>query len=59
MISKQKMASNVITVLLAQCISIVVSFILGLVVPKYIDEYQYAYWQTFILYFGYIGIVPE
>ena len=58
MISKQKMASNVITVLLAQCISIVVSFILGLVVPKYIDEYQYAYWQTFILYFGYIGIVP-
>lgn len=58
MISRKKMASNVITVLLAQCISIIVSFVLGLVVPKYIDEYQYAYWQTFVLYFGYIGVVP-
>lgn len=57
MISKHKMASNVIIVLLAQLVSIIVSFILGLVVPKYIDEYQYAYWQTFVLYFGYIGVV--
>lgn len=58
MTSKQRMASNVLVVLLAQCISIAVSFVLGLIVPKYIDEYQYAYWQTFVLYFGYIGVVP-
>ncbi len=29
---------------------------MGLIVPKYIEINQYAYWQTFILYSGYIGI---
>jgi len=42
----------------AQAISVVASVVVGMIVPKFIDEYQYAYWQTFILYFGYIGLIP-
>ena len=29
---------------------------MGLIVPKYIEIDQYAYWQTFVLYAGYVGI---
>lgn len=42
--------------MLSQTISLVTSFILGFIVPKYIDEYQYAYWQIFVLYIGYASI---
>lgn len=55
-ISNRRIASNLIISLSAQIISIVVSFILGFIVPKYIDELQYSYWQTFVLYVGYVGI---
>ena len=41
----------------AQIISLGVSFILNLIVPKFIDEYQYAYWQTFLLYVSYAGVL--
>ena len=37
--------------------SMLVNLILGLVVPKFIDEYQYAYWQSYVLYVGYVGIL--
>lgn len=56
LVSNRKIAANLIMSVLAQIISIVVSFILGFVVPKYIDEFQYSYWQTFILYVGYVGV---
>lgn len=56
--SKNKIAKNIFVALAAQIVSVVASFVLGLIVPKFIDEYQYAYWQTFLLYFGYIGLVP-
>lgn len=57
-ITRTQIAKNIILASLAQFLSIVVSFIFGFIVPKYIDEYQYAYWQTFLMYFGYIGIIP-
>lgn len=56
LVSNRKIATNLIMSVLAQIISIVVSFILGFIVPKYIDEFQYSYWQTFILYVGYVGV---
>lgn len=56
-IEGKQIAKNVSLSLLAQVISISVSFILGFVVPKFIDEYQYAYWQTFLLYVGYVGVL--
>ncbi|MDE7400771.1 MAG: hypothetical protein K2N17_01825, partial [Clostridia bacterium] len=38
-------------------ISLAVSFVLTLIVPKFIDEYQYAYWQIYVLYVGYVGVL--
>ncbi len=40
----------------AQLISLGVSFLLGFIVPKYIDGIQYAYWQTYLLYVTYVGL---
>lgn len=56
-LKKRKVAQNVSVSLLAQAISLIVSFILGFVVPKFIDEYQYAYWHTFLLYVSYVGVL--
>lgn len=47
---------NIFISILAQLISLLTSFILGFIVPKCIDEYQYAYWQIFVLYIGYASI---
>ena len=57
-VSKTKIAKDFTIAASAQIISIAVSFIFGFIVPKFVDEYQYAYWQTFIMYFGYIGLIP-
>lgn len=48
---------NLTISLLAQVISLATSFVFGIIVPKYIDEYQYAYWQTYLLYAGYVGVL--
>jgi len=56
-ITTKKFATNVILSITAQIISMAVSFILTLIVPKFIDEYQYAYWQMFVLYVGYVGVL--
>ncbi|MDE6550686.1 MAG: hypothetical protein K2M44_04230 [Clostridia bacterium] len=56
-ITTKKFATNVIVSITAQIISLAVSVILNLVVPKIIDEYQYAYWQVYVLYAGYVGIL--
>lgn len=53
----KQIAKNISLSLFAQVISLIVSFILGLIVPKYIDEYQYAYWHTFLLYVSYVGVL--
>lgn len=54
---KNKLLHGMMAVIISQGISIAVSFIMGFIVPKYIDEYQYAYWQTFTLYYGYIPLL--
>lgn len=56
-ITTKKFATNIILSLTAQIISVAISFITTLVVPKFIDEIQYANWQTYILYVGYVGIL--
>lgn len=43
--------------IVAQVISLTVSFIMNLILPKFISEYQYALWQTYLLYIGYVGIL--
>ena len=56
-ITNKKIALNLIISLVAQAISVITSFIISFVVPKFIDEYQYSYWQTFVLSFGNVGIL--
>jgi len=55
--SNQSPLGRVITSVSAQAISLLVSFVLGFIVPKFIDEYQYAYWHIFLLYLGYVGLM--
>lgn len=55
-ITTRKITWNLIMSITAQLLSLVTSFVVGFIVPKFIDEYQYAYWQTFLLYLNYVGI---
>lgn len=48
---------NLALSIIAQGISMIVSFVVGFIVPKSLNEFQYAYWQTFVLYVGYVGIL--
>lgn len=56
-ITTKQFATNVVLSIFAHLISLVVSFVLTLIVPKFIDEFQYAYWQMYVLYVGYVGVL--
>ena len=56
MVSFRQIRRNIGLSIFAQAISLIVSFIMNLILPKYISEYQYAYWHTYLLYVGYVGI---
>ena len=43
--------------IVAQIVSLLVSAILNLIVPKYVSVVQYSYWQTYLLYISYVGIL--
>ncbi len=56
-ISLKQVGKGMLMSISAQAVSLAVSFILNLIVPKFIDELQYAYWQTYLLYISYVGIL--
>lgn len=56
-VSFGQIKKNVGMSIVAQVISLTVSFIMNLILPKFISEYQYALWQTYLLYVGYVGIL--
>ncbi len=56
-VSTRQIKKNIIISIAAQVISLAVSFLANLILPKYIKEYQYAYWQIYLLYISYVGIV--
>lgn len=56
-ITAGKFTKNVVVSLAAQIVSLAVGFVLNLIVPKFIDEFQYSYWQMYILYVGYVGVL--
>ncbi len=56
-ITGRKFAANVVMSIAAQIVSLAVSFVLTLVLPRFIDKIQYAYWQTYVLYVGYVGVL--
>lgn len=56
-ITAKRIAKNLTYSVLAQGISLATSFVLGFIVPKFISPYQYAYWQTYVLYITYVGVL--
>lgn len=56
-ISAAQFKKNVVLSIAVQLVSLCVGLLLNLVVPRFISEYQYAYWQGFVLYLGYVGIL--
>jgi len=54
---KKNIAKNLILSVVAQLISTITSLIVGFVIPKFISELQYAYFQTYSLYVGYVGLL--
>lgn len=56
-ISTKKIAKNVSMSIAAQLVSLFTSFALGFIVPKFISELDYSYWQVFVLYISYVGIL--
>lgn len=55
-LSAKKFGRNVGLSVSAQIVSMLVSFVLVLIVPKFIDEIQYSYWQLFLLFLSYVGL---
>lgn len=56
-LTRKRFAKSISISILAQAVSVLVGFILNLVVPKFIDEYDYSYWQSYLLYAQYVGIL--
>lgn len=56
MFQTRQISKNLFAAISAQILSLAVSFILGFIVPRYINEFAYSYWQTFLLYVGYVNI---
>lgn len=51
----KKLVTNALVAFSAQGISLVVSFVMSLLVPKVLGVTSYGYWQLFIFYAGYSG----
>lgn len=56
-ISNSRILKNTFFSIGAQIISLLTSIIVNLIVPRYISELNYAYWQTYLLYASYVGIL--
>jgi len=53
---KNSFLRNVSHSILAQIVSLITGFTISLIVPKFISEIDYSYWQTYLLFATYIGI---
>ncbi len=56
-ITANAVIKNINLSIIAQIISLAMSFVVNLVVPKFILEYDYALWQTFLLYASFVGVL--
>ena len=56
-ITAKKLAKNMIVSVAAQAVSLLVSFVMTLIVPRYVSEYTYSYWQMYMLYIAYVGVL--
>ncbi len=53
----KQIKKNVILSMSVQAVSFLVSLVLNLILPKYIDEYEYSQWQTFLLYVSFVPVL--
>lgn len=53
----KKFASNLSYAFVAQSLSLLLSVLMSLIVPKLLGVEQFAYWQLFIFYSGYVGLL--
>lgn len=56
-IQLKQIKKNVYLSVFVQLVSFFVSAVLNLLLPKFIDEYEYSYWQTFLLYVSYVPLL--
>lgn len=56
-LSGNQIAKNMVISVMVQGVSLLVSLISGFLIPKFIDEYQYAYREMYLLYIGYVGVL--
>lgn len=53
---REGISSNVGYAFASQAISLATSFVMSLIVPKVLGVEEYAHWQLFLFYAGYVGI---
>ena len=53
----KQIKKNVSLSIVAQLVSFSVSLLLNLLLPKFIAETEYSYWQTFLLYASYVPLL--
>lgn len=56
-VGTKQLKKNVGLSIIAQSVSLFVGFLFNLIVPKFLDTIQFAYWQVFALYVSYVGIL--
>ena len=56
-VDSKQIKRNVSLTVAVQIVSFFVSMIINLLLPKFIDEEQYSYWQTFLLYASYVPLL--
>ena len=55
-IGAAKIRRGIFLSVFAQLVSVSVSLVFSLFVPKFIPPVEYANWQTFVLYVAYVGL---
>ena len=53
---KNVLIKNIGISFFVQIVSLLTSFVISLIVPKFIDILDYSYWQSYILYSSYVSI---
>lgn len=52
---KKQFIRNILAAFLAQGVSLIISILMSLVVPRFLGIVEYGYWQLFVFYVGYVG----
>lgn len=55
--AKGDLVKNLKLAILAQSINVIFSFVVSLILPKILGVEQYSYWQLFVFYITYAGLL--